>query len=254
MKVRLKTEDDIKLMRVSGRILADTIAELSNAAKEGVRLSALDKLARKLIGAAGATPTFLGYTPEGAGQPYPAALCASVNETIVHGIPGEYALKNGDVFSIDLGVTYKGRVTDAAVTIGIGTISEEAKTLLRVTELSLSKAIEECVPGKTLGDIGFVIENTAKKANFRVIQGLTGHGVGFALHEDPSVFNYGNRGEGMKLVPGLVLAIEPMFSTGSQYAIAMRDGSYETKDGSLSAHFEHTIAITEHGHEVLTAR
>lgn len=252
MKVRLKDENDIKLMRVSGKILANTLSELAQASKEGVQLSALDKLARKLITEAGATPTFLGYTPEGATKPYPAALCASVNETIVHGIPGNYILKNGDVFSLDLGVTYKGRVTDAALTVGIGKISEEAKTLIRVTERSLLNAIAECVPGKHLGDIGWAVENTAKKANFRVIQGLTGHGVGFALHEDPSVFNYGTRGEGMKLVPGLVIAIEPMFAVSSPYAVAMRDGSYETKDGSLSAHFEHTIAITENGHEVLT--
>lgn len=252
MKVLLKDENDIKLMRVSGKILANTLSELAQASKEGVQLSALDKLARKLITEAGATPTFLGYTPEGATKPYPAALCASVNETIVHGIPGNYILKNGDVFSLDLGVTYKGRVTDAALTVGIGKISEEAKTLIRVTEHSLLNAIAECVPGKHLGDIGWAVENTAKTANFRVIQGLTGHGVGFALHEDPSVFNYGTRGEGMKLVPGLVIAIEPMFAVSSPYAVAMRDGSYETKDGSLSAHFEHTIAITENGHEVLT--
>ncbi|MEK7089866.1 MAG: type I methionyl aminopeptidase [Patescibacteria group bacterium] len=254
MKVRLKDENDIKLMRVSGKILAHTIAELVIASKEGVQLSVLDALARKLISEAGATPTFLGYTPEGATKPYPVALCASVNAQIVHGIPGNYILKSGDLFSIDLGVTYKGRITDSAVTIGIGKISDEAKLLMRTTELSLERAIKECVPGKHLGDIGYVIGNTAKNANFRVIQGLTGHGVGFELHEDPSVFNYGTRGEGLKLVPGLVIAIEPMFSVGSQYAVAMRDGSYETKDGSLSAHFEHTIAITEHGHEVLTER
>jgi len=241
-------------MRVSGKILANTISALVRASKEGVQLSTLDKLARKMITEAGATPTFLGYTPEGATRPYPAALCASVNAQIVHGIPGNYILKEGDLFSIDLGVTYKGRITDSAVTIGIGKISDEAKLLMRTTELSLEKAIKECVPGKTLGDIGYIVENTAKKANFRVIQGLTGHGVGFELHEDPSVFNYGNRGEGMKLVPGLVIAIEPMLSAGSQYAVAVRDGSYVTKDGSLSAHFEHTIAITEDGHEVLTLR
>lgn len=252
MKIKLKDENDIKLLRISGKILANTLAELARSAKEGVRLIELDTLARKLITEAGATPTFLGYTPEGAGQPYPATLCASVNKTIVHGIPNNYALRNGDLLSIDLGVTYKGRVTDAALTVGIGEISEKAKMLMRNTELALVNAIKECTPGKTLGDIGYVIENTAKKGHFSVIQGLTGHGVGFALHEDPSVFNYGNRGEGMKLVPGLVIAIEPMFSTGSPYPLAMRNGSYETKDGSLSAHFEHTIAIMEDGYEILT--
>ncbi len=252
MKIRLKTEADITMMRVSGTILADTIKTLASEAKEGVTLAALDKRARTLIADAGGSPTFLGYTPEGAPKPYPAALCASVNEKIVHGIPNGYVLKNGDILSIDLGVTYKGYITDAAITIGIGKISDEAKELIKVTERSLEEAIKECEVGKHLGDIGFAVENTAKKAHFSVIQGLTGHGVGFELHEDPSVFNYGRRGDGMKLVPGLVLAIEPMLSIGSPYAIALRDGSFETRDKSLSAHFEHTIAITEKGYEVLT--
>ncbi len=250
--VRLKDTNDIKLMRVSGTILARTLRALAAMAQEGVTLSALDARAKKMIREAGAEPTFLGYTPEGAGKAYPAAICASVNETIVHGIPGKYALKDGDILSIDLGVTYEGRITDAAVTVGIGKISEEAKVLISVTRRALDAAIKECVSGKHLGDIGFAVESVAKKAKFHVIHGLTGHGVGFELHEDPSVYNYGTRGEGMKLVPGLVLAIEPMFSTGSAYATVKRDDSFVTKDGSLSAHFEHSVLITESGPEVLT--
>ncbi len=250
--VRLKTEDDIKLMRISGKILARTLRELSDAAKEGVSLASLDKLARKLIAEAGGEPTFLGYTPEGAGTPYPAALCASVNETIVHGIPGKYVLKNGDLLSIDLGVTYKGRITDAAVTVAIGKVAPEVHSLIQATKRSLDAAIKECVPGKTIGDIGFAIESVAKKAKLHVIRGLTGHGVGFRLHEDPSVYNYGTRGEGMKLVPGLALAIEPMFAIGTPHALVRHDDSFVTKDKSPAAHFEHTIVITEKGHELLT--
>ena len=253
MNIRLKSKEDIEELKVSGAILRDTLRTLSEEAKIGVTLKHLDARARALIKERGAEPTFLGYTPEGAGAPYPAAICASVNETIVHGIPNDYSLKDGDILSIDLGVTYHGFVTDAAVTVGIGTISEEAKDLIETTKRSLELAIRECEPGKRLGDIGYIIEKTAKMGHFSVINGLTGHGVGFELHEDPSVYNYGSRGEGMKLVPGLVIAIEPMFSAGSPNAAARRDGSFVTKDKSLSAHFEHSIAITEDGYIVLTA-
>ncbi|MFA6407496.1 MAG: type I methionyl aminopeptidase [Candidatus Paceibacterota bacterium] len=251
--VRLKSEKDLELLRISGRILAATLRALSKEVKAGVILSNLDKKAKELILKEGATPTFLGYTPEGATKAYAASICASVNETIVHGLPGKYILKEGDIISIDLGVTYKGYVTDGAVTVGVGNISEEARALLRVTHEALQNGIEECIPGKHLGDIGYAIEKTAQIGKFRVIQGLTGHGVGFALHEDPSVFNYGKRGEGMKLVPGLVIAIEPMFSVKSPYIQQKKDDSFATKDGSLSAHFEHTVVITEEGFEVLTA-
>jgi methionyl aminopeptidase len=250
--IKLKTEEDLQLMRVSGKILARTLREVKSAAGEGVTLSSLDKIAKKFITEAGATPTFLGYRPEGAEHAYPAAICASVNETIVHGIPGKYVLKNGDILSIDLGVTYKGRITDAAITFGIGDIDSEATSLIRATEKALTRAIVECVPGKHVGDIGHVIEDTAKKASLHVVHGLTGHGVGIHLHEDPSVYNYGTRGEGAELVAGLVLAIEPMFAVGSPYAVVKKDDSFATKDKSLSAHFEHTVAITEHGPEVLT--
>ncbi|MFA6365086.1 MAG: type I methionyl aminopeptidase, partial [Candidatus Paceibacterota bacterium] len=213
--VRLKSEKDLESLRISGRILAATLHALSKEVKVGVMLSDLDKKAKELILKEGATPTFLGYTPEGMTKAYAASICASVNDTIVHGLPGKYILKEGDIISLDLGVTYKGYVTDGAMTVGVGKISEEARALLRVTEEALQNAIKECTPGKHLGDIGEVVEKTAQKGKFRVIQGLTGHGVGFARHEDPSVFNYGRRGEGMKLVPGLVIAIEPMFSAGS---------------------------------------
>lgn len=249
----LKTEEDITLLRVSGAILARTLHALAGAAKEGVTLASLDMLTRSLIAKEGAQPTFLGYRPEGADHAYPAALCASVNDTIVHGIPGKYVLQNGDLLSIDLGVTYKDRITDAAITVGIGEVAPSAQSLLLATRRALQAAIKECIPGNHIGDLGYAIEQEAKKAGVHVVHGLTGHGVGFKLHEDPNVYNYGKRGEGMKLVPGLVLAIEPIFAVGSPYTKVKKDESFVTKDGSLSAHFEHTIVITDSGCEVLTA-
>lgn len=251
--IRLKNEHDLKLLRVSGNILSDTLKLLASEVKPGVRLKHFDELAKLHITRAGGTPTFLGYTPEGIGNPYPASLCASVNETIVHGIPGNYELKEGDIVSFDLGVTFKGYVTDSAITVPVGKVSSDAQRLIDVTKKSLEEGINECVPGNTLGDVGFAIELVAKKAGVFVVDGLTGHGVGFELHEDPSVFNRGRRGAGMKLVPGLVIAIEPMFALGTSIAILKRDDSFATKDKSLSAHFEHTVAITEKGCEVLTA-
>lgn len=251
--IRLKTERDLQFLRISGKILSHTLSLLKNEAKVGVSLKHLDDFARAFIKDEGATPTFLGYKPDGAGKPYPAAICASVNDTIVHGIPGNYVLKEGDILSIDLGVTFDGYITDAAITVPVGEISKDARRLISATEKSLQNAIHECFSGNTLGDIGYAIESVAKQAGVSVVEGLTGHGVGFELHEDPSVFNKGKRGSGMKLRSGMVIAIEPMFSLGSPYATVARDDSFKTRDKSLSAHFEHTIAITEKGYEVLTA-
>jgi methionyl aminopeptidase len=251
--IRLKNEKDLQFLRISGKILSRTFLLLKKEVKAGVSLKHLDNLAYAFIKDEGATPTFLGYKPDGAGKPYPASLCTSVNDTIVHGIPGNYVLKDGDILSIDLGVTFDGYITDAAITVPVGEISNDARRLINATEKSLQNAIHECFPGNTLGDIGYAIESVAKKAEVSVVEGLTGHGVGFELHEDPSIFNKGKRGNGMKLKAGMVIAIEPMFSLGGPYAIIARDDSFKTKDKSLSAHFEHTIAITEKGYEVLTA-
>lgn len=251
--IRLKTEHDLKFLRISGKILSRTLKLLREEVKPGVSLKHLDQIAEAHIREEGGEPTFLGYTPEGIGEPYPASLCASVNDIVVHGIPSNYVLKEGDIVSLDLGVTFKGYITDAAITVPVGKVSEDAKKLLRATEKSLQNGIYECMPGKTLGDIGYAVEETAKKAGVFVVNGLTGHGVGFDLHEDPSVFNKGKRGVGMKLVPGLVIAIEPMFALGTASVIIKDDNSFATKDKSLAAHFEHTIAITEKGYEVLTA-
>jgi len=251
--IRLKNEKDLEGLRASGKILAFVLGRLKGEARVGLRLDFLDGLARELFKEAGAKPAFLGYKSEGAKTPYPAAICTSVNATIVHGLPGDYKLKEGDILKIDLGVEYNGYVTDAAVTVGIGQVSEAAKRLIKTTKEALAKAVDEFKEGNHLSDIGWVIETTVKKNGFNIIKSLTGHGVGFELHEDPVVYNYGNRGEGMKLQKGLVLAIEPMVSIDGADVKQMPDGSFITRDNSLTAHFEHTVALTQNGPEILTS-
>lgn len=252
MAVRLKSPDDIAALRVSGAILSRVLVALREAAQPGVTTAILDRKARELLAAEGARSAFLGYIPEGMAEPYPAAICTSVNETIVHGIPGNRRLVEGDILSIDLGVVYRDYITDGAITVPIGAVSTEAQKLLRTTEEALRAGIHSAKVGYSTGDIGYAVSAVVKQAGFVVVKGLTGHGVGFALHEDPAVPNHGERGKGTVLVPGLVIAIEPMVSVGSPFAIAEDDDSFRTKDKSLSAHFEHTVAITEYGTEILT--
>ncbi len=250
--INLKTKAEIKIMAEGGKILAQVRDRLAREAKEGVILKELDNLAEKLIRSAGAIPAFLGYRPGGAEKSYPSSICASVNEVVVHGLPTKYKLKSGDILKIDLGVLYKSFYTDTAVTVGIGQISVQAEKLISVTKKALELAIENCQPGKTLGDIGFVINKYARSQGFKVIKGLTGHGIGKQLHEDPIVYNEGREKMGPKLVPGMVLAIEPMLSAGNPEVVQLEDESYATRDGSLSAQFEHTVAITENGPYILT--
>lgn len=250
--IKLKTSRDIEFLRESGKILAGILRALQEKSKEGTRLFWLDKLARELLEKEKARAAFLGYKQDRNSRPFPAAICASVNEQVVHGIPLDYILKSGDILKIDIGVDYRGYITDAAVTIPIGVVSKTAEQLIRVTRESLDRAISECVVGNFVGDIGFAIEEYVRLNGFNVIRELTGHGVGFGLHEDPTVYNFGKKGEGMELKPGLVLALEPMVSAGSDEVEELLDGSFVTKDGSLSAHFEHTVAITENGLEILT--
>ena len=250
--IKLKTERDIETIAKSGRILAEVLEKISQEAKEGVILDYLDKLTRDLLQEAGAKPAFLGYRPTSSEQPFPAALCLSLNEQVVHGLPSSYKLRSGDLLKIDLGVDYKGYISDSAITLGIGKISPTAKKLIEAVKKSLEAAINETRPGKHLGDLGFAIELTIKKAGFNVVKGLTGHGVGFELHEDPTILNYGNKGEGLALKPGMVLAIEPMACLGKGRIIQRADDSFATADGSLTAHFEHTVAVTEKGPRILT--
>ncbi|MBN2197700.1 type I methionyl aminopeptidase [Candidatus Wolfebacteria bacterium] len=250
--VIIKSPEEIKKIAVAGKILAKILKTLAKEAKIGVSLDYLDKLAYQLTIKEKAKPAFLGYQASGAEKPFGGSICASVNNVIVHGLPSTYKLKSGDILGIDFGVEYDNFFADAALTVGIGNISKEAKRLIKATKLALKKAINQLRPDKTLGDIGWVIQKTAKDAGFKIPEGLTGHGVGKMIHEDPSVYNYGEKGKGMKLKQGMVLAIEPMFAIGTDEIIQIPDDSWATADGSLSAHFEHTIAITSKGPKVLT--
>lgn len=252
MALFLKSSEEIEKIAVCGKILADVLQSIYAKAEIGVSLAHLDSLAFKMIKEAGAEPAFLGYQPNGAKHPYQFSICASVNNVIVHGLPSNYQLQNGDVLKIDLGVKYIGYYADAAITIGIGKISSKANLLMKATKEALDEATKICKPGNHLGDIGFTISGIAKRYGFKVVKGLTGHGVGFDIHEDPTIYNYGERGEGIELKAGMVLAIEPMLAIGTDRIIQLADESWATSDGSLSAHFEHTIAITKNGCRVLT--
>ena len=250
--MNIKSKEEIEAMAESGRILAEVMEKILKEVETGITLKELDKLTEDLIRKAGAKPAFLNYKPEGAKRPYGASICASLNDVIVHGFPTKYKLKSGDVFKLDFGVLHKGFFTDAAITILIGEASAIARKLVEATKEALERAIRKCEPGNTLGDVGFEIENIAKRNGFKAVKGLTGHGIGRKLHEEPTIHNYGKKGEGMKLEPGMVLALEPMFTLGTDRIIQKKDESWATADGSLSAHFEHTVAITEDGPRILT--
>lgn len=249
----LKTPQEIIQLKESGRILAGLLKKLVNHAKIGTNLIDLDQIAYTYIRDAGGQPAFLNYKPEGAVHPYPASICTSLNNTIVHGAPHNYTLRSGDVLKIDAGVIYEGMYTDAATTVALGRVSLQTKKLLYSTRKALDEAVAILRPGKTLGDIGWTIERRAQLDGMKVIKALTGHGVGYELHEDPVIFNYGNKGQGLVLREGMVLAIEPMFSISSEDIIQQRDESYATYDGSIAAHYEHTVVITKRGHTVITS-
>ena len=248
----VKTPSEIAKIAAAGKILAAVMREVAGLVRPGVSLSLLDDAAYRLITEAGAKPAFLGYRPSGSARAYPASICASLNDVVVHGVPSGRILREGDVLKLDFGLKRGGFFTDAALTVGVGKISAEAARLIKVTKEALELAIKECRPGKTLGDIGFVIDAHAKKNGFKTVRELTGHGVGLELHEDPVVPNRGKRGEGLRLEEGMVLAIEPMLSAGSEEIIQTEDDAYATADGAPSAHFEHTVAITPAGPLVCT--
>jgi len=250
--INLKSPQEIKKIATAGRILAKVLKAVVKEAKIGTQLSQLNKLAYQLTKKEGAQPAFLGYQPDGASRSFGASICASVNEIVVHGFPSDYKLQSGDVLKIDFGIEYQGFFADAAVTIGIGNISKEAKHLIKTTQLALKKAVKQARPGKTLGDIGWIIQKTAEDRGLKIIKSLTGHGVGLKLHEEPTIYNFGEKGKGVELKPGMVLAIEPMLAVATEKVIQRPDESWATADGSLSAHFEHTIVITERGAKVLT--
>lgn len=247
-----KTDAELKLMAEAGRRLARVINELTAMVKPGITTNDIDARALELIRAGGDEPSFLGYAPAGAAKPYPATLCASVNESVVHGLPSKRVLKEGDILTLDLGLIHKGWHADSARTIPVGKVAERTQELIDATHEALLAGIEAAQPGMHLGDISNAITHVAKKHKLTVVEGLGGHGIGRSLHEDPYVSNSGKPGKGTRLTPGLVIAIEPMFALGSRLIQQMPDDSFATFDGSLAAHSEHSVAITEAGPVILT--
>lgn len=248
----VKTPEEIEKIRTAGKILGAVLRQLKTASEPGVSLLDLDKLARKLILEQKGVPAFLGYRPDGTKNRFPYSLCTSVNETVVHGKPSSYRLKSGDVLKLDLGVNWRGGIADAAVSLAIGKVSKDLLHLIKITKNALAEAVRTVRPGHTIGDIGFSIERVAAASHIKVLEGLTGHGVGNALHEDPIIYNYGKPGTGMELKEGMVLAIEPMTSLSTGKVIQLGDDSFVTSDKSVSAHFEHTVLVTSGGAEILT--
>ncbi|HOF50539.1 MAG TPA: type I methionyl aminopeptidase [Candidatus Colwellbacteria bacterium] len=252
MKIRLKNKEDIEGLAKSGRILRAVLARLESSVKPGVKTKEIDDLSRELIVSAKAKPSFLNYRPEGAIKAFPVSVCVSVNDTVVHGVPGDYVIRSGDLVKLDLGIDLNGYFTDSAVTVIAGKTTPKVKLLVKATEEALMRGIKMAKPGRTLGDIGSVIEKTALRYGFDVVEGLGGHGVGFAPHEDPMIDNFGDPGSGLILKEGMVLALEPMFCIGHPEIMAAPDGSYRLRRGGLAAHFEHTIAVLKSGPKILT--
>jgi methionyl aminopeptidase len=242
-----KTRHEIELMAAAGRLLAEVIAQLKAACRAGVRTIELDELAERLIRAGGAQPGFLGY------QGYPKSICVSINDEVVHGIPGNRRIREGDIVSLDLGLVLDGFWADSGVTVPAGKVSREAERLTQVTEEALQAGIGQARPGNALHDISSAIQRHVEQAGFSVVRQFVGHGIGRQMHEDPQVPNFGVPGTGPELKAGMTLAIEPMVNAGSEEVYIKPDGwTVCTADGSLSAYFEHTVAITETGALILT--
>ncbi len=243
----LKSELELQAMERANRLVHQVLAAVRETAASGVTTAELDELAATMISEGGAQPAFKGY------RGYPATLCTSINDQIVHGIPSpKVVLADGDVLSVDCGAVIDGFYGDAAVTFAVGEINGDALRLIEVTRACLEDAVEQVRPGNRLGDIGAAVQQRAERAGFGVVREFVGHGVGRSLHEDPQVPNYGEAGKGLQLRPGLVLAIEPMITIGSWRVCVDRDGwTARTEDGTLAAHFEYSVAVTPDGHRVL---
>jgi methionyl aminopeptidase len=245
--ITIKGPHEFELMRRAGKVVARIHRELREAAVPGVTMLELDRMAARIIADGDCTSNFLNY------HGFPAHVCLSPNEVIVHGIPDDRKVTEGDILSLDAGAIYQGWHGDAALTFAIGEIPAEVQALLDATEKALWAGIEAAVPGARLGDVGYAIEQVAIEAGLGVVREYTGHGIGRQMHEEPQVLNYGELGRGMKLKAGMAIAIEPMFNLGGEATRVLEDNwSVVTADGSLSAHFEHTVAITKEGPEVLT--
>jgi methionyl aminopeptidase len=243
-----KSSAEIAQMGRAGRIVAETLALLGERIRPGVTTAELDAVAEEFISSQGGSPTFKGY------RGYPASICASPNEMVVHGIPGQFALADSDILSVDVGVTLGGFVADSAYTFPVGEISPEAERLLEVGQAALDAGVDQCRPGRRLSDISHAVQSVTEEAGFSVVRSLVGHGVGRAMHEDPQIPNFGAPGRGPLLAEGMTFAIEPMITAGAPDVVVHDDEwSISTSDGSLAAHFEHTVAITEGGPQILTA-
>ncbi|MEI8174604.1 MAG: type I methionyl aminopeptidase [bacterium] len=259
MTIIIKTQKEIEILREGGKRLASVLYALKDKVAPGISTKDLDTYAFKLIKDMGDEPAFLNYRPAGATTAFPASLCVSVNDEVVHGIPSyERILKEGDIVSLDLGLKHEDLFTDMAITVPVGKISPASQKLMDVTEQALQVGINSACAGYTVGDIGYAIESfvrAQKGGTYGIVEVLAGHGVGRAVHEDPYIPNFGKKGKGEKLVPGMVIALEPMINNGTKdVTIDDDDWTFRTADGKRSAHFEHTILITEGGAEVLTKR
>jgi len=262
----IKTPEEIEIIREGGKHLATVLYKVKEIVKPGVSTKDLDLYAEKLIREMGDVPAFLNYKPEGASSPYPASLCVSVNDEVVHGIPKKNRiLKEGDIVSLDLGLKHKGLFTDMAITVPVGNINATNKKLLEITEQALQVGIDAAHGGNTTGDIGYAIENFVRSVgigkeknkennmHYGIVEVLAGHGVGRAVHEDPYIPNFGKKGKGEKLIPGMIVALEPMINLGTKnVTIDDDDWTFRTADRKNSAHFENTILITEGEAEILT--
>ena len=251
--IKLKTKEEIKILRQGGRRLAEILTRLREKVTPGIATRELDELARELIKQSGDTPAFLNYRLSDWKKSYPAALCISINEEIVHGLPSNRKIETGDIVGLDLGLNHQGLFTDMAVTVPVGIVSPVGRQLIKAVEEALAAGIKAARPGQRVGDISSAIGLSIKKAGFKVVEELAGHGVGYKPHEDPFVPNSGQAGTGPELLPGLVIAIEPMATTGRGDIKVGPDGfTFLTRDGKLAAHAEKTVVVTESGVEILT--
>lgn len=245
--ILLKLPEEIEKARASNRIVAEVLNRLREKIKPGVKTKELDKLAEEITAKRGAKPAFKGY------RGYPFALCVSVNEVVVHGMPSDRILEEGDIVGLDFGVFYDGFYGDAAITLPVNKVSGKAQRLMQVTEQSLYAGIEQARSGNRLGDISAAVQDTVEQAGYSVVRDFVGHGIGKNLHEEPQIPNFGRKGRGIELKPGMILAIEPMVNEGQYHVKVLSDGwTVVTQDGSLSAHFEHSVAITDNGPEILS--
>lgn len=251
----IRNEKEFQTLHEAGRRLARVLAAVKQAVRPGITTEMLDEIAEKLILDFGDVPAFKGYQPDGAQYPYPATLCTSVNDEIVHGIPGGRELKAGDIIGLDLGLTHEGLTVDMAETVAVGATDEQAKKLMAVAKGALAEGITAARAGRTVGDIGHAMESYTKEngAGYGIIRELGGHGVGRSVHEPPYIPNFGEVGEGEKLIDGMVIALEPMLTEKGETILLADDGyTFKTKNGARSTHFEHTIIVRPHGGEVIT--